>query len=242
MRCWLICAVVLVALTGCTQSTRPGRMHWVRSDSDRQHAGNAYLLRGWLGIFSSGIDELTRKINQAGVRAHVYQDDQWQQLAGRLRQAYRQNAQHEPLVLIGHSYGADDAIRVARMLNRDNIAVDLLITLDPVTPPKIPPNVRRCVNIYQSNGMWDTMPWFRGVAVQADSPQTTQLANYDIRRNRTDLLEDDVDHFNIEKKQKIHAEIVKTVLEACPPRSVWAAARSVNQQPLVPNKLQVVDK
>jgi thioesterase domain-containing protein len=173
------------------------------------------------------MDNLTRKINETGVRAHVYQDDQWSTLARTLRDRYRQNPTHEPLVLIGHSYGADDVVRIARELKKDAIPVELLVTLDAVTPPAIPDNVRHCVNIYQSNGVWDTMPWLRGVAVKPENAQATRLDNFDIRVNRTDLLSKDIDHFNIEKQEQIHREIISYVLDACPPREQWVAAQKV---------------
>jgi hypothetical protein len=202
----------------------PGKMSVVQTGSTAPRAGNAYLLRGWIGIFSTGIDNLTEKINSAGVRAHVFQDDQYRRLAKEIRAKYRDvNNAHEPLVLIGHSYGADDVVRIARELRKDDIRVDLLITLDPVTPPKIPGNVVTAVNLYQSNGVFDTMPFLRGVAVTADDPGPARLTQWDIRKERTELLEEGTDHFNIEKKGRIHDEVVRHVLEACAPRQQWAA-------------------
>jgi hypothetical protein len=221
---WVFVAAALLFGTGCTKSMTPGKMQWVRTDSDRPHAGNAYLLRGWIGVFSEGMDQLTQKINTAGVRANVYQDDQWASLARKLREEYRKDPNHEPLVLIGHSYGADDSIRIARELRKDGIPVRLLVTLDAVTPPPVPDNVRRCLNIYQSNGFWDNFPWMRGVPVQVESRTATKLANYDVRVDRTDLLDQDTNHVNIEKKSKIHAEIVGHVLAACPSRAQWVSA------------------
>lgn len=205
---------------------KAGSMTWVRADSENQpHVGNAYLLRGFIGVFSEGIDNLTAKINAQGIRAHVYQDDQWSTLAKTLRETYRKQPNAEPLVLIGHSYGADDVLRVARELKKDNIPVALVVTLDAVTPIDVPSNVKRCVNIYQSNGVWDTMPWLRGVPVKPESTTTTELANYNIRVDRTDLLEPGTDHFNIEKKAKVHDEVVKQVLAACPTREQWSMTR-----------------
>ncbi len=223
---WLICLMVMTTVlsAGCTKSMTPGKMQWVQTQSDLPRAGNAYLLRGWIGIFSEGIDNLTREINASGVRAHVYQDDQWASLSRKLRGEYKRDPRHEPLVLIGHSYGADDVIRVAREMKKDGIPVDLVVTLDPVTPPAVPNNVKRCINIYQSNGFWDKMPWLRGVAVAEESKTATELANFNIRADRTDLLEPGTDHFNIEKKEKIHNEIVQQVLKTCPPRAQWIAA------------------
>ena len=223
---FILSAVILFPLlgsVGCTKSMTPGKMQWVSADSNQSRVGNAYLLRGFLGIFSYGIDNLTKEINAQGVRAHVYQDDQWHELAQNLRKAYINKPNHEPLILIGHSYGADDVLRVASELQKDKIRVDLLVTLDPVTPPAVPVNVRRVVNIYRPNGVWDKMPWLRGIPLTEYQQQYTRLDNFNLHGNRSDLFEEGTDHFNIEKKPKIHAEILKQVLQYCPPRSSWAA-------------------
>jgi hypothetical protein len=219
---------LLLIAGGCTSMT-PGRMENVRVDSDRPRAGNVYLLRGWIGIFSYGINELGEKLNKSGVRACVYQDDQWSALAEAIKQKYRSAKGAEPLVLIGHSFGADDVLRVSRELGQAGVAVDLVVTLDPVTPPDVPANVRRCYNIYQSNGAWDNVPAFRGVPLKA--AEGTELANVDIRKDRTDLLEPGTDHFNIEKKSKVHQEVLKQVLATCPPREQWARGRAVPAPP-----------
>lgn len=218
----LATAFGVLAGGGCS-SMKPGSMSAVQPVSDAPRAGNAYLLRGWIGIFSTGIDHLTEKVNEAGVRAHVFQDDQWRTLGNTIAQKYRNETVHEPIVLIGHSYGADDVIRIARMLHKEEIEVELLVTLDPVTPPKVPGNVKKAVNLYQSNGVFDAMPFLRGVAVAPDDPGPRSLVQWDIRKERQELLEPGTDHFNIEKKGKIHDEVVKHVLAACPPRPVWVA-------------------
>jgi pimeloyl-ACP methyl ester carboxylesterase len=227
---------ILTTIAGCTKSMTPGKMQWVRPDSNDPHIGNVYLIRGWLGLFSSGMDNLTVKINNVGVRAHVYQEDQWYELAQTLREAYRNDPNHEPLILIGHSWGADDTLRVSQELQKDNIPVDLVITLDPVTPPLIPTNVKRVINIYQSHGLWDTIPAWRGIPLQAESTVATALTNSNVRVDRTDLLEPDTDHGNIEKNVKIHAEILRDVLQYCPPRDEGLAIRhgiDVNNDPHV---------
>jgi hypothetical protein len=216
----LIAAAGVTVTSGCA-AMKPGNVQAVAPVSSAPRAGNAYLLRGFIGVFSTGIDNLGGEINDSGVRAMVFQDDQWSTLAGTIRKKYASAPQSEPLVLIGHSYGADDVVRIARELKRDNITVDLLVTLDPVTPPQIPTNVKRCINIYQSNGVWDNLPWLRGVPVQASKNSPTVLANYNVRTDRPDLYDADVDHFNIEKKRKVHAEVLRHVLTICPPREQW---------------------
>src|SRR5688572_25738382 len=217
--------VMLAILSSGCASTKPGALDRVRPVSNKPRAGNAYLLRGFIGVFSTGVDDLTRQINHSGVRAHVFQDDQWAALARQIAREYRRAPDAEPLVLIGHSYGADDVIRIARELDKANVPVDLLVTLDPVTPPPVPKNVRQALNIYQSNGAWDALPFLRGVAVKGDEKFVGRLDNFDIKKDRRDLLEPGTDHFNIEKKNAVHEEVVGYVLMTCPPRQTWLATR-----------------
>ncbi|HEV8606557.1 MAG TPA: hypothetical protein VGQ99_14380 [Tepidisphaeraceae bacterium] len=205
---------------GCASMT-PGDVGRVQSVSDQPYAGNVYLLRGFIGIWSYGINDIGKKVAESGVRASVYQEDQWGEVCRAIIQRYKDDPNHEPLIIIGHSYGADDALKMAKRLREHNITVDLIITLDPVTPPKVPTNVRLCYNIYQP-GLLDMLPFFRGVALEAEGEGNLQ--NVNIRAERRDLLEPGTDHFNIEKNALIHQEIVKKVKEFCPPRTAWVAA------------------
>ena len=216
----LFCLSVLAA-GGCASMT-PGKLAAVQPYSDEPRAGNVYLLRGWIGIFSYGINRLGDKLNDAGVRSNVFQEDQWHDLAMAIKKKYGNGQNHEPLVLVGHSFGADDTLRVSKELADAGISVDLVITLDPVTPPEVPANVKRCYNLYQSNGAWDKLPLFRGVPLKPVEGSRGEVKNVDVRKDRTDLLEPGTDHFNIEKKGKIHGEVLRQVLITCPPRAVWA--------------------
>ncbi|HTL28538.1 MAG TPA: hypothetical protein VL282_04940, partial [Tepidisphaeraceae bacterium] len=77
----LISTVALsILLTGCSAMT-PGELTKVEPVSTNARAGNVYLLRGFIGIFSTGIDHLGEEINGKGVDAMVFQDDQWNRLA-----------------------------------------------------------------------------------------------------------------------------------------------------------------
>lgn len=220
----LLLGLCIPGVGGCKSMT-PGDLQAVQPYSNKPLAGNAYLLRGFLGIWSTGIDNLGRKIEASGIRAHVYQEDQWRELCAEIIRKYRNVPDPEPLVLIGHSYGADDALKIARELQKHRINVDLIVTLDPVTPPDVPTNVRLCYNIYQSN-LLDGLPFFRGVPLEPASSRARNLVNVNLRTKRRDLLEPDTDHFNIEKNPKVHREVVARLREACPPRAVWASVRN----------------
>ena len=62
------------------------------------------------------------------------------------------------IILYGHSWGASEAVAVARHLQRDNIPVDLLIQVDGVNKRQqddsiIPANVAEAINFYQTEGL-----------------------------------------------------------------------------------------
>jgi hypothetical protein len=215
-----MCAAVMGLCSGCA-SMRPGDVEWIQTNSDKPYAGNVYLLRGFIGIWSYGIDHLGEKINNAGIRANVYQEDQWTNVRDRIIEVYKSNPNHEPLVLIGHSYGADDVVRISRDLKDQGIDVDLVITLDPVTPPEVPTNIKLCYNIYQPNAL-DVLPFFRGVPLKPENETQMNLQNVNIRAERQDLLEPGTDHFNIEKNERIHGEVLAKLKEFCPRREEWA--------------------
>lgn len=212
---------LLVAAVGCkTSSTAPGDLKRIQPASPERRLGNAYLFRGWIGIFSTGIDELGGELEKMGTRATVYQDDQWEEVAATIAQQYgKPGTMREPLILIGHSLGADDCIRVSRYLKDHNVRVDLVVVLDPVKPPLVPNNITRTVDLYQSHGLLDALPAFRGVPLEQEEPGKFTLVNSDIRKDRKDLLTPDLDHFNIEKKPDIHLEIMKEVARVSRPRN-----------------------
>lgn len=226
----LACTLLLSALlsgVGCS-GMKNGSMAKVQPITQNERVGSVYLLRGWIGIFSTGIDSLGEKINGKGVHAEVFQEAQWSALANAIIKKYENEPNHEPIVIIGHSYGADDAILVSRKLAEKNIKVELVVTLDPVTPRKAPANIQVAYNLYQS-GALDGLPFLRGIPLTADQPGPVVLKNLNIRTDRKDLLESGLDHFNIEKKEKVHNDVIAQVLNVCQPRSQWLASRSVKK-------------
>ena len=217
----LTATLALLTGTGCA-ATRNGSMASVTPVTSNQRVGSVYLLRGWIGVFSTGINSLGDKLKADGVNAQVYQEAQWSELANTIVAKYEKTPNHEPIVLVGHSYGADDSILITRKLAEHNIKVDLVVTLDPVTPKKVPSNVNHVYNLYQSSAL-DGLPFLRGIPLTPESPGPVALDNLNIRKDRTDLLDSNLDHFNIEKKEKIHADVIAQVLKVCPPRAAWVA-------------------
>ncbi len=217
----LLIILVGLLLAGCKTPPPNGSLDRVQPTSAQPRVGNVYLVRGWIGIFSEGIDTIGQRITEAGVRATVYQETQWTALAETIEKRYAAAPVREPIVLVGHSYGADAVLRIAKRLEGRNIPVDLVVTLDPVTPPLVPANITRTVNLYQSNGVLDALPWLRGIPLTAENTQASdRLTNVNLR-DRPDLVVGSLDHFNIEKQPKVHQEVVNEVLRVCGPRRSW---------------------
>ena len=205
------------------RSISPGKLTAIQPTAvaANNRVGHAYLFRGFIGVFSTGMNSLGDQLNKDGVETTVFQADQWSQVADTIAERYH-NGPVEPVVLVGHSYGADNILRIAQKLKEKNVKIDLLVTLDPVTPPKVPANVMKTVDLYQSNGVMDAMPWLRGIPLEKESDKVAVL-NENIRTDRTDLLKPGLNHFNIEKQPKVHAEVEKLVMQTCLTRTQWAA-------------------
>ena len=84
------------------------------------------------------------------------------------------------IVLYGHSWGASEAVTLARRLNDLRIPVLLTIQVDSIEKANeddasIPPNVRQAVNFYQTHGLIHG----RSLIAAMDPKQTTILGNFE---------------------------------------------------------------
>ncbi len=74
-----------------------------------------YLLRGWFGVFSTGMDELAAALNAQGAKAEAIGHLSWKATVSKIVQS-RTAGRTGPLVLVGHSQGANNVIEMARSL------------------------------------------------------------------------------------------------------------------------------
>jgi pimeloyl-ACP methyl ester carboxylesterase len=200
-------SLVLLVLTGCSSAPVAD----AGPDSTSYSRGDVYLLRGLFNIFSLGMDDINESLAAQGFRAGVYSGTSWRSLARQIADGQAEIPPESLVVISGHSYGADNSIRLARALGKRGVAVDALVLVDPTTPPKIPANVRRCVNIYRSQPSTDWMPWLRGVAVEGEDPSTL-IINRDLRMSDENAeLSDEVNHFNIEDNPAIQQMVVEEI-------------------------------
>jgi hypothetical protein len=181
--------------------------------------GHVYCILGWLGIWSRGMDVIAQRVDaELGVQATSLANQEWPKLAAFVKTEHRAGRWSGPLILVGHSIGADDQIRVAKRLNDGNVPVDLLILIDPTVPGVIPPNVRHCVNIFKSHPGLDTVPAFRGVRVRAAEPARTLTENVNLRSANVGFDTRVINHFNITKIKGVQDMVLAEIAKACPPK------------------------
>lgn len=200
---WEVVLVALLFAAGCTH-VPPERINHLSPTVPVR----IYLVRGFQDWYSTGIDTLADQLRAHGFDAQAFGDSEWHDLADALASSANS---HTPIILIGFSYGADDVISISRELTDQHIPVDLLITIDPVTPAAVPANVQHCVNFYESNGFWDIFPWLRGVPLHRETGDSSPLENINIR-NRPDLIEPDTSHATIAANPKVHRAIIRWVM------------------------------
>ena len=87
-----------------------------------QARAHVYLLRGLMNIFSLGMDSLAEELSKRGVYATVSNHSEWQSLADQAASNYKARKE-DPIILVGHSLGADAVMQMAAYLNRKKIPV-----------------------------------------------------------------------------------------------------------------------
>ena len=182
-----------------------GGLLWGALDSaaagDTPTKPRAYLFRGFAGmIFSRGTDDLADRIEQAGFKATVNEAVMCPQIAKEAISDYRRDP--ALIVLIGHSMGGTCAISFAEMLEAEHIPVSLLVTTEPNRiSHKVPRNVERYINIFQSNSLLGgfnaaTVPGFQG-----------HVATFDLVKHS------EISHVNMEKDGAIQEQVMSKILE-----------------------------
>jgi hypothetical protein len=165
-----------------------------------------YLLRGFMNIFSLGMDELAARIEADGIAATVTNHADADTLVNEIVTRY-QSGDRGPIILIGHSLGADAVIAMAQALERYDIPVALVILFDGTAPHEVPANVTTAINFTQRFSIAPSAD-FRG-----------RLSNVDLS------YDEGIDHFTIDKSPALQADALKDVMQAATATPTASARR-----------------
>jgi hypothetical protein len=183
-----------------------------------QLRAHVYLLRGLLNIFSLGMDTLAEELNRRGVDATVHSYGDWQTLADQAAADYKAGKE-APIILIGHSLGADSVMEMAAYLGRKGVPVALVVPFDCTKSFAASDNVAHVLNLTHSGALTYIRggPGFHGT-----------LANVDVSSDP------DIDHINIDKSPRLHARVVAEVLAVvgkAAPAKKWNGADARTARP-----------
>ena len=185
-RSWRLTALGMLVVGLLALGTNPG------AAESRAHV---YLLRGLMNIFSLGMDTLAEELNRHGVYATVHSYSDWPSLADRAAADYKAGKEG-PIILIGHSLGADAVMEMGAYLGRKGIPVALVVPFDGTKSFAASDNVARVLNLTQRDYAYMRRgPGFRGT-----------LANIDVSSDPS------IDHINIDKSPRLHARVISEVL------------------------------
>ncbi len=146
---------------------------------------HVYLFRGLADVFSTGMDTLADELNKRRVHATSHSHTDWKAIADRAAADYKAKKEG-PIILIGHSLGADAVMEMAA----------LVVPFDGTQSFPVPGNVARVVNFTQRDYAYMRPgPGFRG-----------SLNNVDLSSNH------DISHLNIDKSPELHTRVLSEVL------------------------------
>jgi hypothetical protein len=156
---------------------------------------HVYLFRGLADIFSAGMDTLTEELKKSGVYATSHSHTNWKAIADSAAADYKAKKEG-PIILIGHSLGADAVMEMANYLGDKGVPVVLVVPFDGTQSFSVSGNVARVINFTQRDYAYmKPGPGFHG-----------SLNNVDVSSNR------DIGHLNIDKSPELHARVVSEVL------------------------------
>jgi len=206
---------------GLTCSVGSEPPHDASSPASRAATNRAkiFLLRGLNNTYSLGLDELAGDLIDLSLDATLVEWPHWESAALLIAQAYPNWPDGTELMLIGHSYGADDAVRMARLLDERAVPVALLYLLDATDPPLIPANVACCIHLYTPSIFGDLFPdVFAGNPVVLEPlNDQTELTNILFTRQFFGDRVGCANHFSMDVNAFAHKLIIEEVLHMADP-------------------------
>ncbi len=162
-----------------------------------------YFIRGFLNVFSTGLDDMSGQLAKNGIKSIVHghmsgSSVRAQILADRKKTGKLPN----PVVIVGHSFGANAALSVSSLLAADGIPVDLVITIDPTVGGPLTPTVRRYVNYHFAGN---------NLGVPLSSPKLgKRISNIDLSK-RKDIAGVGDDHWTVTSNKALQKEVLAAI-------------------------------
>ena len=130
----------------------------------------------------------------------VFNHGYWRHYADLAIARYKTDKTILPIIIVGHSLGADGAVLMANYFGLNNVPVRLVIAFDGVVQKEpVGANVQELINYYKPDEYGQivkTSPRFHGTITNVD---LTKFA--------------DIDHLNIDKIEELQDEVILKILD-----------------------------
>jgi acetyl esterase/lipase len=182
--------VIVAALTLAVASGSADAMARAKSDGPPP----IYIMRGGLNIFSTGMNVLAKELTAKGYPATADGFDDWHGEMAKMVAAYK--AHPYPIIIIGHSYGAETALLMAYRLKDAGVPVALLVFYDLTDSGKVPSNVAHVLNFRSSS---------------ATGIDVTVTGGYGFGGTIENVTRPDLNHITIDKAEDLHKQTIAAV-------------------------------
>jgi hypothetical protein len=198
----LTAAAWLLPLAAWLPSSALAQTTHLRSDA------HAYLFRGFMNVFSLGMDSLGSELERRGISSTVYNHLMWSAVADEAIRNYKSGRTHT-IIAVGHSSGADAVASFVERLGSQGVPVALAVSLDDGSSLTLTSGqVGKFVNLYISGGAL-------GGGIYRKGPRFSgPLINIDLAKNPSFRRYTDLDHMNIDKQPAVHRMVMGYVSEA----------------------------
>ena len=159
-------------------------------------AEEVYMIRGFLNVFSDGMNQMTKRLKRSGIRAKAISNGSWQSVADDIIRRSKKKKVSYPIVIAGHSLGGVEAPRFANKLGAAGVPVALVIGLDPgfPQPPAFRKGTKRVVNYKIPSGK----------NYRKGSGFSGSITTIDVSKFGTD-------HVGIDKNKKVQALVISRI-------------------------------
>lgn len=166
-------------------------------------AEEVYFIRGFMNVFSRGMDQMASSLRARGVNAKSIGNGQWSGIANDIIRRYNAGTASLPIVIAGHSVGGQEAPQFADRLAKAGVPVSLVIGVDPgfAPPPPFTAGSPRVVNFWIAGSA-------RGNPYRGSGGFAGSIQNIDIKGFSS------ADHVGIDKDPAVQSRIVGLVLAA----------------------------
>ena len=159
-------------------------------------AEEVYMIRGFMNVFSAGINQMTTRLKRHGIRAISLSNGDWRDLAQRIIRRHKRGGVSHPIIIVGHSLGGVEAPNFANTLGKAGVKVSLVIGLDPgfSTPVRFGQNISQVVNYKIPSGKH-----YRRGRGFTGSIRTIDVSRYG------------VDHVGIDKNRQVQNLVISRI-------------------------------